>query len=72
MVMKQCRYCVDLVVGDYCFCKIKQEERSVESCKRRIECPLFEFCPIDAFGTMDFDDQKYNRKPLFEQLKLDI
>lgn len=72
MVKEQCRYCVELVVGDYCFCKIKQEERSVESCKRRIGCLLFEFCPIDAFGSLDYDSSKYNRKQLFEQLRFDI
>lgn len=72
MVDRQCRYCVNLAVGDFCYCKAKEQTRPEDACKRRIGCKLFDFCPIDAFGTFDFDKGKYNRKPPYEQLTLDI
>lgn len=56
-----------------CYCAVKEEFRSVKSCKRRLKCPMFDFCMVDAFGTLDYDEGKYNRKRLlYEQLKLDI
>lgn len=73
MVKRQCRYCVELAVGDFCYCKAKDEQRSEDSCKRKTGCRLFDFCPVDAFMTLDYDEKKYNRiSKLYEQLSFDI
>ncbi len=72
MIRNQCRYCVNLTVTDVhgCYCDAKEEFRSEESCKRKIKCPCFDFCMIDAFHTQDYSESKWKRAPKYEQLKL--
>lgn len=72
MVKNQCRYCINLVVGDFCYCEAWEEIRTEGSCKRKTGCPLFDFCGIDAFGVTNYDESKWNHKPRYEQLSLDI
>lgn len=72
MVKNQCRYCIELVAGDFCCCKAKDEVRSEDSCKRKTGCPLFDFCSVDAFGKTNFDEAKWKRKLRYEQPSFDI
>lgn len=42
--MKQyCRYCVNLVVGDTAYCRIRKQEMKDISCKRVNNCGEFDF-----------------------------
>ena len=49
--MKQyCRYCSNLVYGDWPYCEKKEKTMSESAAKRANTCKDFDLNPIDAFG----------------------
>jgi len=72
MIRNQCRYCANLVVGDFCYCGVLRMIKSEDSCKRSIGCLHFDFCQIDAFGVTNYDKRKWNHKQRYEQMHLDL
>ena len=47
-----CRYCSNLVVGDFAYCTTKKKEVPEHLAKTTNYCPMYDLNPIDAFGEM--------------------
>lgn len=45
----QCRWCVELTVGDASYCNLKQKCLSESYTKRVNKCPDFQFVNMDAY-----------------------
>lgn len=62
-----CRYCSNLVVGDFAYCTAKKKEVPEHLAKTTNYCTMYDLNPIDAFGENEKGYQPRCKKDVVQQ-----
>lgn len=68
-----CRYCNELIVGDFAYCYVKKKKISEKAAKNTNKCPHFSLNKVDAFleNEKGYKPRQPKQKQCNGQLALD-
>ena len=68
-----CRYCSELIVGDFAYCYVKKKQISETAAKKTNKCPHFDLNKVDAFleNEKGYQPRQEKKKECDGQLTLD-